>query len=488
MSSSWLIRNAEIRGRVADVRLRQGRIHAIEPALDPVAGETTLEANGGALLPGLQDHHIHLLALAAARRSVHCGPPRIRNRSALKTALQDAARALPEADGEREAWIRGVGYHESVAGDLGRHDLDEWIPDRPVRIQHRSGALWILNSRAIERLALDTPEQRPVGAEHDAHRRSTGRLYREDEWLRAKLGQPAIPDLASVGSALARVGVTAVCDATPSNGESELKLFERARQSGRLPQRLLLMGRLELPRSGTNQIERGAVKRMLDEARLPTEDELVEEIRAAHAAQRGVAFHCVTRSELVAALAALERAGANSLDRIEHASVTPPDLLKWLARLPVAVVTQPNFLFERGDAYRQDVEQRDQPWLYRCGGFVRAGVPLAAGTDAPFGEPDPWAAMRAAVDRRSSGGQDMGQSESLSPEAALDLFTSPLGAPGRGQLRVELGAAADLVLLDKPWLRARDQLDAAGVCATWVEGRQIWGPPAPAQAALETQP
>ena len=34
-------------------------------------------------------------------------------------------------------WLRGTGYHESVAGELDRHALDRWVPARPVRVQHR---------------------------------------------------------------------------------------------------------------------------------------------------------------------------------------------------------------------------------------------------------------------------------------------------------------------------------------------------------------
>ena len=60
-----LIRDAEVGGERCDVRLAEGRIAEVGPALAPFADDV-LEAAGGALLPGLQDHHIHLQALAAA--------------------------------------------------------------------------------------------------------------------------------------------------------------------------------------------------------------------------------------------------------------------------------------------------------------------------------------------------------------------------------------------------------------------------------------
>ena len=75
-----LIENAEINGARAALRIRDGRIADLGPTLGPESGEARLDARAGALLPGLHDHHIHLLALAAARHlhdqglPADCGP------------------------------------------------------------------------------------------------------------------------------------------------------------------------------------------------------------------------------------------------------------------------------------------------------------------------------------------------------------------------------------------------------------------------------
>jgi predicted amidohydrolase YtcJ len=182
----------------------------------------------------------------------------------------------------------------------------------------------------------------------------------------------------------------------------------------------------------------------------------------------------VTRAELVMATAAFAAAGAIAGDRIEHASIAPPDAARALAALPLTVVTQPGFIRERGDAYATDVEAGEQPWLYRCRGFLELDIPLGAGTDAPFGDPDPWRAIRAAVDRRTEMGLELGADEQLSPERALALFTSPPDRPGAPPRRVEVGAPADLCLLDRPWSSARDSLDSTHVSATFRAGVPIF--------------
>jgi predicted amidohydrolase YtcJ len=106
-------------------------------------------------------------------------------------------------------------------------------------------------------------------------------------------------------------------------------------------------------------------------------------------------------------------------------------------------------------------------------------VPLAAGSDAPYADPDPWRAMRAACERRTAEGAALGSAEALTPEEALALFTSPLEAPGTAPPRLAPGAPADLCLLRAPWREARRNLRAELVTATWRAGHLLWNEAAP---------
>jgi len=102
---------------------------------------------------------------------------------------------------------------------------------------------------------------------------------------------------------------------------------------------------------------------------------------------------------------------------------------------------------------------------------VDGGVTLGAGTDAPFGDADPWLAMQAAVDRQTSGGHSLGVDESLTPEQALALFTGRPQNPGGPPRRLAAGEPADLVVLDRQWSRARDELSSSMVRTTVTGGR-----------------
>ncbi|MBO2447665.1 amidohydrolase family protein [Actinomadura barringtoniae] len=425
-----LFQNAELDGRTrADVRVAGNRITEIGNGLTRRAGEKDVDCEGGALLPGLCDHHLHLHALAAQRRSVRCGPTDVTDRDGLAAALRDA---VPDEHG----WVRGVGYIETVAGDLDATALDALHADRPVRVQHRSGALWMLNSAAV----------RATGAE------PTGRLWRSDDWLRDRLppGQP--PDLRAVGAELLRLGITAVTDATPDLGRTAVEAITAAVRDGALPQRVHLLGcptGLEAPR-----ITVGPYKIVLADSGLPALDDLVARIRHAHAEGRGVAVHCVTREALFLLLAALTESGVRPGDRIEHASVVPGDAIDRLAKLGLRVVTQPGFLPDRGDDYLRDVDARDRPDLYRCASLLEAGVPVALASDAPYGPLDPWAVMDAAVQRRTEAGVVLGAGERVSPRAALRSYLGEAGDPGGPPRRVSVGAAAGLVLLHVPLAEA----------------------------------
>jgi predicted amidohydrolase YtcJ len=450
--------------RAVDIRATGGTISEITAAgsIRPTRGELAIEARDGAVVPGLRDHHVHLRALSAAGRSVPVGPPAVRDPAGLAEALHKAAAAAGP-----HAWIRGIGYHESVAGPLDRDRLDGIVADHPVRIQHRSGQLWILNSAALGRIGVD---------------RADGRFLHADEWLRHRIASttarpgdpatdPAAPaettgpaaDLAAVSRWLATFGVTGVADATVTNGPDDADLLQTS-----LAQQVLVMG--------DERLSAGPRKVLLHDDDLPALDDLSAVIRAAHRQGRVTAVHCVTGPSLWFALAAFAEAGSIDGDRIEHGSVIPPEAVAVLLRLGLTVVTQPNFVAERGDAYLDEVDPGDQPWLYRIGGLLDAGVAVAAGTDAPFGDPDPWRAMVAAVERRTTTGNVLGRSERVSPEAALALFSGDLDRPGRPR-PIAVGARADLCVLAVPWPEARRQLGRDLVVATIGSGRLLHARP-----------
>lgn len=428
---AMLIKNVDLNGHLTNIRLAQGVVAEIGDNLS--ASDESFDGKGGAIIPGLHDHHIHLNASAAALASVRCGPPEVLNKTDLIGVLHKPS----------EGWIRGVGYHHSVAGEIDRAWLDEFGPARPIRIQHRSGRLWILNSLAMAELGLVVP--------------TNGRLLDADQMLRA---HASFPDLKPLIDKLLSYGITGVTEVTPSNGLAEYEHYQSAAQ----PLRLAIMGRASLTAAQSQHL-----KLHYHDHDLPPLEDLANEIAQSHAAGRKIAAHCVTRAELMLTLAAIEMAGPQLGDRIEHAAIADDAAIRWMKQLGVIVVTQPNFIAERQAAYLADVPKTDHENLWRLKAFADAGLSLAAGSDAPFGDPNPWAAMAAAVLRPAGFGP-----EAISPEHALSLYTKPADDAGGSPRKIERGAAADICVLDRSWSQARKNLADVRPIATWIGGALVY--------------
>jgi predicted amidohydrolase YtcJ len=416
-------------GAVVDLRVSD-RIDEVADTLTPRPGEDVLDAAGGTVLPGLHDHHVHLYSAAAAQTSTRVGPPQVCDRAGLAAALSNAKAG-------EDGWIRAVGYHDSVAGPLDRDALDTIAPATPVRVQHRSGVLWMLNSAGLQRVGLpDHPD---------------GRLRSNDSRVQA-LGRSET-SLAQLSERLTRYGIIGVTDATPDLDIDDIVRVKELQRHGELRQHVHFLA---------------PGKRILHDDDLDLE-RLTDWITQRHRDGTPVAIHCVTAAQLVVTIAALGDAGTHPRDRIEHAAVVPPDCLTDLADLAVTVVTQPNFVAERGDQYLHEVPAADHDHLWRVASLLQAGVPVALSTDMPFGDGDPWAAMRAAVHRTTPSGAVLGERECISAQTALTLFLGSPDQPSRPRA-VAPGEPADLCVLTVPPETALAELDAETVAATIIGG------------------
>lgn len=423
-------RAALLDGRVVDLRVG-AQITEMASDLPAHPDEQVLDAAGGAVIPGLHDHHVHVHSAAAAADSVRVGTTEVNDRD-------DLARILADAQPGEDGWIRAVGYHEAVAGPLDRTRLDTLAPPVPVRVQHRSGILWTLNSQGLAAVGL---ADHPDGRLRSADRTWSDALQRRDT---------AIDDLSN---RLSAYGITGITDATPDLDIGDIVKLDEVHRHGGMRQRL-------------HHLAPG--KRILHDDNLNL-DELTDWVIRRHRDDAPVAVHCVTAAQLVITIAALRAAGSHPDDRIEHAAVVPDDCLSDLVDLGVTVVTQPNFVAERGDQYLTDVPADEHHQLWRLASLLDAGVRVALSTDMPFGDGDPWAAMRAAVHRRTPAGAVLGEAERVGARTALELFMGTATAPT--MLRsVAPGQPGDLCVLKVPPAILLKELDGSAVVATVIDG------------------
>jgi predicted amidohydrolase YtcJ len=457
-SKPLVLRNVERNGAHTNVRIADGVIHSIGEVSEAEA--ELIDARGGALIPGLIDHHIHLFATAARLTSIDLSAAR--SKEALVSALRTAS-----ADHMPDAWLRAINYDDSEIGLISRADLDAANVSNPVRVQDRTGALWILNSHALALVLDDAP---PPCVERDANGDPTGRIWRGDAWLRTRMPS-APPSLAPLSRALAAYGVTGVTDTSASNGHDEARLFANARMHGELLQSLCMMSGGDIPASPHYTI--GPIKILPDERELPELDDIIEHMRMARSLNRAVAVHCVTAAELVFALAAYEAIGAKAGDRLEHGGIIPHVLLEQIRALGLIIVTQPNFIHDRGDRYARTIDNDELPDLYRLRSLREASIQIAAGGDAPYGDFNPWRAIKTATDRKTKNGIVLGAAERIGAREALGLYLGGFDTPAR-ERKIEIGASADLCLLKTPLSAVLENPHADHVAATIARGQMIY--------------
>jgi predicted amidohydrolase YtcJ len=444
-----------------------GRRGEVRRALGPRAER--IDCGGAALLPGLVDPHLHLLALAA--RDAHLDVGGCATRDAVLDAIARRARTLP-----RGAWVRAEGLDDAVVGRLPTAtELAAVAGGRPVRLRHRSRHASVLCTRALARLPRSVP------------RDAAGLVVGHETVLSRVVGP--LPDavlaagLDAAMRGLVAAGITTVADATPRT-HAGLRPLRAAARAGRLAVRVHAMRAGPASWPSQARLVPGAVKLLVEEDAAglrPDPATLARRIARAAASGAQVAVHCTSAAMLVAALdgfAALPaRLRRGRRHRIEHCGECPPPLVPALAALDLVVVTNPAFVALRGDAYRTEHPETTWPWLYRARSLLRAGVPLAGASDAPVSPPDPWRAMAAARTRRTPSGAVLGGVERLPAAAALDLFTRgaafALRDDARGRLVV--GGPADLVVVEPDPLRASpDEVATARVRLTLVDGEVAW--------------
>lgn len=490
MAVDLILRNGAVHRSVgADaVAIAEGLVVAVgngsELARLATADTQVIDCGGRAIVPGIVDAHCHLFAAAAVLNGVDCRP----------TAAPDVATVvsvLREAPANTDGWIRGYGYDDSPVGlgrHLSRHDLDAVATERPVRVEHRSGHACVLNSFGLAAMGIgrDTPDPPGGVIVRDDAGVPTGILLEMNGWLRERVGPHTGVDAAALrrfAQQLLEYGITAVTDAGPDNGIERWRAFEDSIGDGLLNQRVTMMvgvGRLdELRQAGlgfgdaanNGLLKVGHAKIMLTASSgqlHPHPDELSEAVAMAHGMGYPVAIHAVEQDAVVAAaLAIMDNPTPVGRDRIEHCGECPPDVAELVAQSGALVVPNTGFIHYDGERYLRTVPGELLSHLYPAGALDALGVPVALGSDAPVVEPNPWASMAAAVNRRTAQGNHLGGIGLPSMVHALDMHS--------GGNRIAPKYPADIAVVEPdPFTTPLANLPAVRAVLTVVGGRVVW--------------
>lgn len=465
-----------------DVFLEGDAIADIAPAgAMPVRGER-LDAQGAWLIPGLWDHHVHVVqwSLVAQRQPL-----------GHATSAAHAARIMADApilaDGRRV----GTGFRDALWPDHPALEvLDAATGDVPTYLINADvHSVW-LNTAALRReghvpdgvgFLREGPafeiSRRLNAVDSDAGDRLVAEMAR-DAASRGIVGLVDL-DMAWNEDAWAR-RTTAGFDILHVEFGIYPEFLERAITEG------LRTG--DVARGAASDLARVGSLKVITDGSLGTRTAacshaypgdphnhglltvdpptLLDLMTRATGAGLSCAIHAIGDVANSHALDAFAQAGA--WGTIEHAQLVAHADIPRFGRLGVGASVQPEHAIDDRDM--TDAIWVDQTALpYPLRSLADTGANLLFGSDAPVAPLDPWAAMAAAVFRTRDGREPWRPDQGV--EAGTALAASTRGGSRNGA-RIEVGAPADLALTSHdPTTADESRLRGTSVVATLLGGR-----------------
>jgi predicted amidohydrolase YtcJ len=467
--------------------ITRGKVTAVGGAeVMRLKGSTTrvIDMNGGAVLPGFNDAHAHVVYYGLTRFGADLGG--VRSVDEIVKRLREHGRSLKKGE-----WQLGLGYRVDELAELRpphRTELDQATHDRPCYIDERGGHARVANTAALEAAGLMGPGQDPQGGRigRDRNGLPNGLLLEAAMRLVADVQPPPPIERRQEGILLAQRlllsrGVTSVGAAVNRGFADDLRAYQRLADDGRLKIRINEFLSWELLEAtsglgllrgfGGPTLRAGPIKVFVDGGAervamrsgggvwRTTPEELRALVERASRAGLQVAAHAIGDGAIEAMCDAVEAAGATGLrHRVEHCTICPADLQARLARLRMVAVMQPMAARFGRVASALLFPARDRKDLAAHGPLMKAGVPVAFSSDLPVSsDPNPWPGIRAAVEDQVNG---IGMLAALRAYTVGGAFAS-FEEDHKGTL--EPGMVADLQIYD------RDPLDSP--TAAWEQLR-----------------
>lgn len=516
-----------------DVLIENGLISSISRAgsLRAPAGVAVRDAHGRALLPGFIDSHVHIPESGV--EMLRCDMSACESRSAVLARVESYAQTNPG-----EQWIVGRGWDSSffLEERPTLAEIDEVTGDRPAYLNNRDGHSAWVNSAALALAGVSISTADPEGGviDRDENGELTGLLFESAMQLVSDI-TPAVDKeslrrgLIAAQEYMFSLGVTGWQDAIVGSFVPTTDVFELYRttaEDGTLKAKVtgsLWWSRDEAARNvaelvalrdslpATGRFRCTSVKVMYDgwfstHSAAISEDyiigrrgnrgvtffepnELIDEVSAIDAAGFDLHFHSVgdraTREILTALRSAIEtNPPRDRRHQVAHVWLLDDDSIDDMRELGLIANLQPFWARHHAELdaiVSPSLPEKLRGLQLRFASLQNAGIPLAAGSDWPVSSASPFDALHVAVNRAHP---IDGAHEPFLPEEALTTRQALVAATSGSAyaLRrddeigsIEVGMAADLVLLDSPLstvdVSALSQLRAA---VTFIDGEVVY--------------
>lgn len=488
------------------VGIKNGKISAVsnnESLIELKKRNTKMiDCKGRTILPGFIDAHFHFFAFAESLVTLNLEPRNnIRSISDIQTKIRETSQQQPPG-----TWIRGRGYNEFYLAEKrhpNRWDLDAVTFVHPIRLTHRSGRAYVLNSLALKLAGISKETADPPEGLIDRDIETgepTGLLFGMSDEL-TKVVPPLEYNQMEQGIKLAdrelcSLGITSIHDASPRNNLSRWEFIQHWKEKGFLKPRItMLLGKegfeeyqrhLFPSQTDENQSYIGGVKIIVHETTgqlSPRQEELNEIVLKIHQSGLQAVLHAIEGKTIEAACDAVEYAMARSprpdhRHRIEHCSVCAPSLARRIASLGIMVITQPSFIFYNGDRYLSTVPDPNLKHLYPIATLIKNGVKVAGSSDCPIAPPNPLIGIYSALSRKTDTDKVILPDEGITSMEAVRMYTDCAAyAAFEEKIKGSItpGKLADLIVLSGDPTKFRiDEVKDIEVEMTILNGEIVW--------------
>jgi len=495
-------------GSTGDVRNLAGR------------GTQVIDAERMTVVPGFIDTHIHPQGVSDLLNA-NCD---VRTIAEIKEVLRKRAAETPPG-----YWVEGFKYDDTKVKDangqfrrINRWDLDEAVPNHPVRVSHRGGHIAWFNSKALEMARVTRDIKDPPGGRFD--RRADGELTGLVE-ERATRVFSGVGKQVEVTRAHRQAGVKFASEMMTAGGLTTVgdggvspdaaMAYQDAFAAGEMRYRVYLhygAANLEALKAagiytgfGHDWIRFGMIKYSADgsmsgrTARLSqpyvgrpsdygiltmTEEEIRDGVEAAHRNGYQIEIHANGDVTIDLVLKAYERAhqlwpragGAFARHQIEHSTVMNPDLLRRMAAVGVVPSMFTTYVYYHGEKWAEYGEDRMRS-MFAARSFLDHGIKVSAGSDYVPGPFEPLMGLQSMVTRKDYTGKVWGENQRVTVDEALRISTIH-GAYGSFEEDVKgsitAGKLADFVILGQdPHDVDPDQILKIPVVRTVVGGKTM---------------
>jgi hypothetical protein len=477
--------------------------------------ETSLvDLNGGYVLPGFNDAHIHVWKVGQLDSFI-IDLRGIESIARLQQKVKEVANRLP-----KETWIVGRGFNEAVMAENRmptKEDLDAISTDHPIYLIRTCAHIATANSLALQKAQIFSQTKAPEGGvigKTDAGE-LTGIFYETAIGLIANHIPPPTKEeykrMIKLGAQkLLSVGVTSATD--PAVHPELLEAYYELCREGELPIRMNLMPIL-LPDGGSKPYpvpkkfesdwltintvkffsdgglsgKTAALKRNYrnskDKGVLRLQRDYFLSLTT-NAQQKGfrIGTHAIGDEALdlvIDVYKELFKKFGNTRNRIEHFGLPSDANIADVAQYGFVPVPQTIFIDELGENF---ISALDDEYLQRCypvKTLLDKNIPVAFSTDAPVVKNiNPWSGIKAAITRTTSKGNVISKNENVTIKEAIYAYTvgsafAEMNEDVKGTL--EPGKVADFIVVDKnPYQISINETESVQNLKSFINGVEVY--------------